>query len=63
MIVLTCVSCSKVTKVYGVAGLKAAMDMFGYYGGPTRSPLLSVSGEAANTIRKSFADSGFPGAE
>ncbi|EDO48740.1 predicted protein [Nematostella vectensis] len=29
-----------VTKTYGVAGLKASMDMMGLYGGPTRSPLM-----------------------
>ncbi len=27
------------TKRFGVPGLKAAMDWFGFYGGPTRSPL------------------------
>jgi 4-hydroxy-2-oxoglutarate aldolase len=29
-----------VTATYGVAGLKAALDMLGYYGGPPRQPLL-----------------------
>jgi 4-hydroxy-2-oxoglutarate aldolase len=27
---------------YGIAGLKHAQDLRGYYGGPTRSPLLPV---------------------
>ncbi len=31
--------CLQVTKRFGVPGLKAAMDWFGFYGGPTRSPL------------------------
>jgi 4-hydroxy-2-oxoglutarate aldolase len=28
-----------VTSVYGVPGLKAALDLLGFYGGPVRSPL------------------------
>ncbi len=32
-----------VTSVYGVPGLKAAMDMLGYFGGDPRSPLLPSS--------------------
>ena len=32
----------QVTKKFGVAGLKSSMDMFGFYGGPTRSPLLPL---------------------
>lgn len=32
-----------VTSQYGVAGLKAAMDLTGYFGGEPRSPLLPVS--------------------
>lgn len=32
-----------VTSRFGVPGLKAAMDMLGYYGGPVRSPLLPLS--------------------
>jgi 4-hydroxy-2-oxoglutarate aldolase len=31
-----------VTARYGVAGLKAALDMLGYYGGPVRPPLLDL---------------------
>merc|ERR1719250_268554 len=29
-----------VTKEYGVPGLKQAMEWCGYYGGPTRKPML-----------------------
>jgi len=32
-----------VTAVYGVPGLKAAMDMLGYFGGDPRLPLLPSS--------------------
>lgn len=31
-----------VTARFGVAGLKTALDLLGYYGGPTRSPLLPL---------------------
>ncbi|MCP4613069.1 MAG: dihydrodipicolinate synthase family protein [Planctomycetes bacterium] len=34
-----------VTAVYGIPGLKAAMDKIGYYGGPVRSPLSDLSDE------------------
>ena len=32
-----------VTTVYGVPGLKTAMDMLGYFGGNPRTPLLPSS--------------------
>ena len=32
-----------VTKRFGVAGLKAALDLFNFYGGPPRLPLVSLS--------------------
>jgi len=35
-----------ITTQYGVAGLKAAMDMLGYFGGEPRAPLLPLSDEA-----------------
>jgi 4-hydroxy-2-oxoglutarate aldolase len=31
-----------VTARFGVPGLKAALDMLGYYGGPVRSPLRTL---------------------
>jgi len=34
-----------VTSRWGVAGLKAAMDSLGMYGGPVRTPLLALSSE------------------
>ncbi len=40
-----------VTGVYGVAGLKAAMELAGYTGGAPRAPLPPVSPEAVAIIR------------
>nr|CAH0106125.1 unnamed protein product [Daphnia galeata] len=48
-----------VTRRFGVAGMKAALDLFGYYGGPNRSPMLSVSAEARQVIKKAFIDNEF----
>jgi 4-hydroxy-2-oxoglutarate aldolase len=31
-----------VTSGFGIAGLKAALDMIGYYGGPVRAPLVDL---------------------
>ena len=36
---------------YGVAGLKAALELMGYVGGPPRPPLRPVPPEAVNIIR------------
>jgi 4-hydroxy-2-oxoglutarate aldolase len=47
-----------VTTGYGVPGLKAALDMVGYYGGSPRPPLLPVSDTARNAIRQILADAG-----
>jgi len=49
----------QVTRRFGVAGLKLAMDWFGYYGGPTRSPLLALSAGDTETLRHAFTSSGF----
>lgn len=48
-----------VTKKYGVAGLKVAMEWFGYYGGPTRMPITPLSKEAVDEILKEFKDNKF----
>jgi 4-hydroxy-2-oxoglutarate aldolase len=48
-----------VTKVYGVAGLKHALDLNGYYGGPPRLPLTPVSTDARIEIARAFE--GFSG--
>jgi len=41
-----------VTATYGVPGLKAAMDMLGYFGGDPRSPLLPGSEKEKSEIRE-----------
>ena len=40
-----------VTARFGIAGLKVAMDMLGYYGGPVRSPLLGLTEGERETLR------------
>jgi len=41
-----------VTARFGIAGLKAALDMLGYYGGPVRSPLLGLTEGERQTLRE-----------
>lgn len=41
---------SAVTSRFGVAGLKYAMDRVGFYGGPTRRPLLPLNAAAQQEI-------------
>ncbi len=43
-----------VTTKYGVSGLKYAMDLMGYYGGPPRLPLVPPSPEAKHEIEQAF---------
>jgi 4-hydroxy-2-oxoglutarate aldolase len=43
-----------VTTRYGVAGLKYAMDLRGYYGGNPRLPLLPVGEDAKSEIAEAF---------
>jgi 4-hydroxy-2-oxoglutarate aldolase len=45
-----------VTTKYGVPGLKHAMDLAGYYGGPPRLPLVPVCPAAKHEIEQAFAD-------
>jgi len=47
-----------VTGGFGIAGLKAAMDMLGYYGGPVRSPLLDLTEDERDALRKILAEGG-----
>ena len=35
---------------YGIAGIKLAQDLRGYYGGPTRLPLLPVGEQGREEI-------------
>jgi 4-hydroxy-2-oxoglutarate aldolase len=45
-----------VTSKYGVPGLKYAMDLNGYYGGPPRLPLSVPTAEAKKEIEEAFRD-------
>ena len=45
-----------VTTRYGIPGLKYAMDLNGYYGGPPRLPLVPPSPEAQQEIEAAFQD-------
>ncbi len=47
-----------VTSRFGVPGLKAAMDMLGYYGGPVRSPLMPLADDERETLRRILVKSG-----
>ena len=49
---------SAVTARFGVPGLKAAMDMVGYYGGPPRSPLLPLPDAQKETLRTILVEAG-----
>lgn len=41
-----------ITTTYGISGLKAAMDMLGYYGGDPRHPLLPPSEKEKSEIKE-----------
>ncbi len=45
-----------VTDLYGIAGLKHAMDVNGYYGGPPRLPLIAADAGARERVEKAFRD-------
>ena len=47
-----------VTARFGIAGLKAALDMLGYYGGPVRSPLLDLAEDERAVLSEVLAVSG-----
>lgn len=47
-----------VTAGYGVPGLKAAMDMLGFYGGPVRGPLLDLGEAERQDLKGILADAG-----
>jgi 4-hydroxy-2-oxoglutarate aldolase len=44
-----------VGSTYGVPGLKAALELIGYGGGPPRPPLRPVSSEVVDVIRRQLA--------
>ncbi|MGH7390486.1 MAG: dihydrodipicolinate synthase family protein [Candidatus Rokuibacteriota bacterium] len=43
---------------YGIGGLKAALDLQGYYGGPCRAPLATPDGDAIEDIKEVLATAG-----
>ena len=43
---------------YGIGGLKAALDLQGFYGGPCRAPLGTPDGDAIEDIKESLASAG-----
>ncbi len=45
-----------VTDVYGAPGLKYAMDLNGYYGGPARLPFSPLSAEGKQAVEDAFRD-------
>lgn len=48
-----------VTTKYGVPGLKAVLDAFGYFGGKTRMPLQPLSEKDKETVLRAFRDNQF----
>jgi 4-hydroxy-2-oxoglutarate aldolase len=47
-----------VTARFGIAGVKAALDMLGYHGGPVRSPLLDLTESERQALRAVLAEGG-----
>jgi 4-hydroxy-2-oxoglutarate aldolase len=47
-----------VTATMGIPGLKAALDMLGYYGGPVRPPMLDLSESQRETLRVVLVEGG-----
>jgi 4-hydroxy-2-oxoglutarate aldolase len=43
---------------YGIGGLKAALDLLGFYGGPCRAPLATPDGDAIEDIKELLATAG-----
>ncbi len=49
----------RVSGKFGVAGVKAAMDIAGFYGGPPRSPLLPLTADEKKKLKEDLLNSGF----
>jgi 4-hydroxy-2-oxoglutarate aldolase len=47
-----------ITATYGVAGLKAALDLLGFYGGPVRAPLLDLGREGCQALEQTLIAGG-----
>jgi 4-hydroxy-2-oxoglutarate aldolase len=50
-----------VTETFGIAGLKCAQDLRGYYGGPARLPLLPIDEKGKRDIEALLKKLGLPG--
>ncbi|KAM5271431.1 4-hydroxy-2-oxoglutarate aldolase, mitochondrial isoform 1-T1 [Ctenodactylus gundi] len=48
-----------VTRRFGIPGMKKAMDWFGFYGGPCRSPLKELSFTDEEALRVDFSSNGW----
>ena len=44
------------TSIHGVAGLKLALEMKGFHGGPVRAPLLPAPAQARDAIARALAE-------
>lgn len=47
-----------VTGGFGIAGLKAALEMLGYYGGPVRAPLLNLKADERQRLQEILEEGG-----
>ena len=47
-----------ITARFGIAGLKIALEMLGYYGGPVRSPLMPITDEERRALREILTEGG-----
>ncbi|MGC9334194.1 MAG: dihydrodipicolinate synthase family protein [Anaerolineae bacterium] len=47
-----------ITSRFGISGLKAAMDMLGYHGGPPRLPLMPLDKARRQELRRILAEAG-----
>ncbi|MFW6128949.1 MAG: dihydrodipicolinate synthase family protein [Candidatus Aminicenantaceae bacterium] len=45
-----------ITKIYGLPGLKTALDLIGFYGGPVRSPLCPLDEASIKKIKETLRD-------
>ena len=45
-----------VTSKFGIAGLKAALDLIGFYGGPVRAPLQAITQEELAILEDTLAE-------
>ncbi len=48
-----------IEEMYGVPGLKSALDAFGFYGGPCRMPLLELGELELKRLREVFVTNGW----